>query len=283
MSFTNKCTVIYSVWTLDTPFAQVLADTGWGDADEWIVNDRRRAGSVSVRTDRQNKSGNWDISNKALTRSLTEGHYLDAWVTTKDIDIDGEDDGVLFVDDAESGMPTLQLEYERHHDIEQPSKGLFGEPTHEELGGEEMRETAETETTQENPTGLAGFFSQLSTAQTVGLVAVGVAVVGGLAYWLYQQSAAAQTAAGLPVVQTPTNNLNTLPVVQTPALPAAPVAQGEQLPVAGPSGTVPTGGEPGQWVQPPPNPAAYAPDWLNQEGASPGVDEPQTGYSYQGG
>jgi hypothetical protein len=258
MSFTNKCTVIYSVWTLDV----------WGDEDEWTVNDRSRAGSVSVRTDRQNKSGSWDISNRSLIRALIEGHYLEPGLSTREVEIDGEDDGVLFVDSAMNGFPVLQLEYERHHDVEEKSKGLFGEPTREEVG---------TDETQENPTGLAGFFSQLSTAQTVGLVAVGVAVVGGLAYWLYQQNVAAQTAAGLPVVQTPTTSPGAnLPVVQT-------TAQLQQLPVAGPSGTVPTGGEPGQWVQPPPNPAAYPPAWLDQSGASPGVDEPQTGYSYPGG
>src|SRR5271155_1021902 len=120
MSFANKCTVIYSVWSLDV----------WGDEGEWTVNDRRRVGSVSVRTDRQNKSGSWDISNGSLVKALVNGNYLVSDCRTRDIEIDGEDDGVLFVDDAMDGIPVFQLEYERHHDIAEKPKGLFGEPTH---------------------------------------------------------------------------------------------------------------------------------------------------------
>jgi hypothetical protein len=242
MSFKHKSTVIYQVWGLDV----------WGnEEDGWQVNDRWRMGAVSVRTDRQSKSGTWSPSNRVIVTALGRGDYLDPEEPSL-LDIDGDDDGILFVDDATTGKPVLQLEYERHHHINEPSKGLFGSET------------------QENPTGTG-----LSTLQIAGLAAVGIAVVGGIGYWLYQQSQSA-TATPLPSFPTPSPSAN-LPVVQT-------MAQiGQQLPAAGPSGTVPTGGEPGQWVQPPPNPAAYPPAWLDQSGASPGVDEPQTGYSYPGG
>jgi hypothetical protein len=207
MGFENKATVIYSVWTLDV----------WGDDGDWTVNDRRRAGSISVRTDRQNKAGQWSVSNGAIVRALVNGSYLDNWVKPKDVIVDGEDDGVLFIDDAETGQPTLQLEYERHHDVEEKPKGLFSEP-----GARES---------QENPVSSSGL-SSLSTAQTVGLVAVGVAVVGGISYWLYSKNQAAQAAqaaqsaqigaATLPVLQTSTQTpisapiSGNFPIVQTP-------------------------------------------------------------------
>lgn len=168
MSFNNKATVIYKVWTLDV----------WGNAEDGFdVNDRREAGVISVKTDRHNKSGSWDISNKAIVRALVEGNYLRSGHIndiTREIDIDGEDDGVLNVDDNGTGEPLFQLEYERHHDIEEPSKGLFGEPVARE--------------SKENP------LSSLSTGETVALVAAGVVVVGGLGYWLYSRSQSAQSA-----------------------------------------------------------------------------------------
>lgn len=172
MSFKHKSTVIYAVWTLDV----------WGDEEEWTVNDRRRAGSISVHTDRQNKAGQWDVSNSALTRALVKGSYLRSGTRSRELDIDGEDDGIIFVGDAQTGEPVFQLEYERHHHIDEPSKGLFGE-------------------SKPNP------LSSLSTGETVALVAAGVVVVGGLGYWLYSRSQPATQAAAsanqLPVVQTP--------------------------------------------------------------------------------
>jgi hypothetical protein len=227
MSFKNKSTVIYAVWTLDV----------WGDDGDWTVNDRRRAGSVSVRTDRQNKAGQWDVSNKALTRALVDGHYLAgqgmgyANYDASKLSIDGEDDGVLFVDDRRDGYPLLQREYERHHDVEEKSKGLFGEPS------------------QENPLGFS--IGGLSTSASVAVVAAGVAVVGGLGYWFYTRSQTAQqAAAALPVVQT-TSQTSSLPVVQTTDQTPAPPNPAAYLP----GWLNSEGASPG--VDEPPNESAY--------------------------
>jgi hypothetical protein len=211
MSFKNKASVLYRVFRLD-----VLGDDG-----EWTVNDRREAGSVSVKTDRQNKSGSWDVSNAALTRALVNGSYLTPRTRSSDLDIDGEDDGVLFIDDAESGYPVLQLEYERHHDIEEKPKGLFG---------------SEPRASKENPTG------GLSTGETVALVAAGAAVVGTIGYFIWKstQTASQTAAAQLPVVTAPVSNAQSLPVVTAPS-----ASDGGQVydPLLGGSGAiVPAGG-----------------------------------------
>jgi hypothetical protein len=208
MSFANRATVIYAVWNLD-----VLGDDG-----DWTVNDRRRAGSISVRTDRQNKAGQWDVSNKAMTRALKEGHYLAssgmgyASYDANKLSIDGEDDGVIFIDDQRDGYPLLQLEYERHHDIEEKPKGLFDEP---KVSAKAMSKS--------NP------LSSLSTGEKVGIAAAGVAVVGLVGYFIWksqQTSPAALAAAG------------TAPATMTP-LPGAV----DQVPPFVPGFQQPTGGQ----------------------------------------
>jgi hypothetical protein len=201
MPFDSKSTVTYKVYSLDV----------WGDDGDWTVNDRRRAGSVSVRTDRQNKAG-WDVSNAALKRALVSGSYLEPRAR---LDIDGEDDGVLFVDDAKDGYPLLQLEFEKVH--EEPAKGFFGEPAAEGESPERRSRKSQSkarsgalENSKENPTEGSKNALGLSTGATVALVAAGTIVVGGIGYWLYQRSQnAAQTQAG------------TLPAqpAATPALP----------------------------------------------------------------
>ena len=181
MSFKNKSTVSYQVWSLDV----------WGDEGDWTVNDRSNIGAVSVRTDQKNKDGSWSVSNKALTKALVEGHYLKAGARSRDLDIDGEDDGVLNLDDSRDGYPVLQLEYASDHPVE--SGGLFSEG---------MAKEGKPEMTKENPAGM-------SNAEMIGLGVLGLVVVGGIGYWLYTRSQAAQTAAagastsaGLPVVYT---------------------------------------------------------------------------------
>jgi len=183
MSFKNKSTVSYQVWSLDV----------WGDEGDWTVNDRSNIGAISVRTDRKNKDGSWSVSNKALTKALVEGHYLKAGARSRDLDIDGEDDGVLNLDDSRDGYPVLQLEYASDHPVE--SGGLFSE-------GTVKLTKRKPEMTKENPAGM-------SNAEMIGLGVLGLAIVGGIGYWLYTRSQAAQTAAagasnaaGLPVVYT---------------------------------------------------------------------------------
>ena len=175
MSFANKATVVYKVHPEP-------------DSDG-------RSGHLSVRTDRKNKSGQWSVSNRALVMALVEGSYLNSWMVADDLDIEGDDDGVLFVSyytgrGRTQVMPLYQLEYERHHDIEEKPKGLFGEPG------------AQAPMSRSNPFS----FSSLSTGEKVGIAAAGAAVLGviGYAIWKSQQSAAsASNAASLPVVQTP--------------------------------------------------------------------------------
>jgi hypothetical protein len=203
MSFQHKSTVIYAVWSLDV----------WGDEEEWTVNDRRRAGSISVHTDRQNKSGSWDVSNAALTRALVKGSYLRSGTRSRELDIDGEDDGIIFVGDAMTGEPVFQLEYERHHHIDEPSKGLFSE-------------------SKENP------ISSLSTGETAALVAAGVVLFGGIGYWLYSRSQAASQAA-LPVVQTPVPGLTAQQQADA-ADQVPPFVPGDYGSGGGPGGVVPS-------------------------------------------
>lgn len=208
MPFDSKSTVTYKVYSLDV----------YGDDGDWTVNDRRRAGSVSVRTDRQNKAG-WDVSNAALKRALVSGSYLEPRAR---LDIDGEDDGVLFVDDAKDGYPLLQLEFEKVH--EEPAKGFFGEPAAEgkspEGRGRKSQSRARSgalESSKENPTEGSKNALGLSTGATVALVAAGTIVVGGIGYWLYQRSQAAAQA-------------------QAPAQPATTPAQ---LPITGTTDQIP--------------------------------------------
>jgi hypothetical protein len=148
MAFPAKSTVTYRVWELDV----------WGDDEEWTVNDRRELGKISVRT------STGEITKNALVRALIDAHYMEADITAKDVDIDGEDDGILNIDDAEDGHPAFQLEYEREH--EQPSKGLLGEPA-----------------ARENPAP-----GGLPTWQLVGLAGLGTLVVVGIGYWLFKGS-----------------------------------------------------------------------------------------------
>lgn len=224
MSFSYKSTVIYRVFVLDV----------WGDDGDWTVNDRREAGSVSVRTDRQNKAGQWDISNKALTRALIDGHYLAdpgmgyanysfslSWTRrASKLSIDGEDDGVLFVDDARDGYPLLQLEYDRHHDVEEKPKGLFGEPS------------------RENPVSDS---SDSISGTTIALVAGGVVAFGLVGYLIYKNNQSSQVAANqLPVVQTPISPGPT-PQEQSDATDQIPpFVPGDYGSGGGPGGTVPS-------------------------------------------
>lgn len=179
MSFANKCTVVYRVWSLDV----------WSGEEEWTVNDRREVGVVSVRTDRQNKSGQWDVSNRALVKALNEGHFLRAH--SNDVLIDGEDDGILNVDEIPEigARPLLQLEYERHHDVPEKSSGIFNEPG--------AKSAKETNMSRSNP------LSSLSTGEKVGIAAAGVAALGFVGYLIWKSQQSASTAASLPVVQTP--------------------------------------------------------------------------------
>jgi hypothetical protein len=150
MTFPAKASIRYRVMGLDV----------WGDEGEWTVNDRRELGRVSVRA---SKSGS--VEKAALVRALVEGHYLKQGVTPRDVEVDGEDDGVLNIDAAEDGYPVLQLEYEDER--EQPSKGLLGEPG----------------AARENPAP-----GGLPTWQLVGLAGLGTLVVVGVGYWLFKGS-----------------------------------------------------------------------------------------------
>jgi hypothetical protein len=174
VSFAQKSVVIYRVWKLDA----------WGNPDDgWEVNDRRAVGVVSVRTDREHKgSDSWTVTNKKIVRALVDNDYLDEEALESGaIAIDGEDDGVLFVEDAETGQPLYQLEYDRRHSETEGSKGLFGEPS-----------------PQENPAEEDGFW----TTQNILIAAGAVGVVGVLGYLVYKgmiaQPAAPQSPAQLP-------------------------------------------------------------------------------------
>lgn len=153
MSFKHKSTVIY----------KVHPEPGGGE----------RSGHVSVRTDRHAKGGWWTVSNKAIVQALVDGSYLNSWMIADDVVIEGDDDGVLFITYYKRGReePLYQLEYERHHHIDEPSKSFFG-----------------SEPSKPNPT------SDSSTLQTVGWIAFGVTVVGLAGWWLYSTSKA-NTAA----------------------------------------------------------------------------------------
>ena len=135
---------------------------------------RVEGGILSVRTDKQTKSGQWYVSNRKLIRTLADRGFLNEWASNYDIEIDGEDDGVLVISDFD-GNQILQLEYERHHDIEEKPKGLFGEP------GAAMSKS--------NP------LSSLSTGEKVGIAAAGVAVVGLVGYFIWKSQQTAPTAA----------------------------------------------------------------------------------------
>jgi hypothetical protein len=174
MGFKSKSTVIYKVWSLDTVGS---------DCDGWTVNNRRQVGVVSVRTDRQSKSGEWHTSNAAITRGLVEDDYLQSWVTAKNLSIEGEDDGVLFIEDSDTGEPVLQLEYLRHHDApEQKSPGLFGEPAGT---GERSADYA-----QKNPDSGNGFW----TPTTMILAGLGVITLGAIGYGAWKNYSQQQQA-----------------------------------------------------------------------------------------
>jgi len=156
VSFKNKSTVIYRVR---------IADGG------------KSIGAVSVRTDRKNKSGRWTVSNRAIADALADGDYIS---DTKDVGIEGDDDGVLFVysryDDE------LQLEYVKHHDIAE-TKGFFGEP----------------EISKENPV------SSLSTGQWIAIAVGGALVLGGAGYLLYTKYGPQTQPALAPTLPTTTS------------------------------------------------------------------------------
>jgi hypothetical protein len=120
--------------------------------------------------------------------ALVEGSYLNSWIVADDLDIEGDDDGVIFITFYKRGReePLYQLEYERHHDIAEKPKGLFGEP-----GAQDM--------SRSNPLS----FSSLSTGEKVGIAAAGAAVLGVVGYLIWKSQSAASTAASLPVVTTP--------------------------------------------------------------------------------
>lgn len=121
--------------------------------------------------------------------ALVEGGYLNSWMVADDLDIEGDDDGVIFVTFHKRGReePLYQLEYERHHDIAEKPKGLFGEPG------------AKAPMSRSNPLS----FSSLSTGEKVGIAAAGAAVLGLAGYFIWRSQQSASTAASLPVVTTP--------------------------------------------------------------------------------
>lgn len=184
MPFENKSTITYRVYPTR------------GFSNPYLV---------SARTDRKTKSG-WTVSNAALKRALVEGEYLDE-NEAKHAEIEGKEDGVLFVKDSRDGYLLLELEYKKAHE-EPESKGFFGEP----------RAKGVREASEENPVEGSKNVLGLSTGATVALAAAGVVVVGGIGWWLYQRSqAAAQAQAG------------TLPASTTPA----------QLPITGTTDQIP--------------------------------------------
>jgi len=194
VSFDNKATVIYKVHP-------EFGSDG-------------RAGHVSVRTDRHTKSGQWTFSNRDLVMALVDGSYLNSWMVADDLDIEGDDDGVIFVTFHKRGReePLYQLEYERHHDIAEKPKGLFGEPG------------AKAPMSRSNPFS----FSSLSTGEKIGVAAAGAAVLGVIGYAIWKSQQSASTAAQLPVVTTP--------------MPGAPPIQPSPGPVDT-TGGVSTGGQ----------------------------------------
>lgn len=157
MSFKQKSTVIYAVRSSPPR------------------RDERDLGHVSVRTDRKKKSGEWAITSAAVKRALSNGGFLSGH--HGDVFVDGNDDGVMFVHDERTDQPLLQLEYERHHHIDEKPKGLFG--------------------SESRPNPLGG----MSTAQIVGWSAVGVTVVGLVGWYLYSKAQASAAAAQVAAYQ----------------------------------------------------------------------------------
>jgi hypothetical protein len=177
MGFKSKSTVIYQVWSLDTYGS---------DCDGWTVNDRRRAGVVGVRTDRESKSGEWHASNAAITRGLVDDSYLQSRVTSKDLNIEGEDDGVLFVEASDTGEPLFQLEYLRYHQEPEKSKGLFGEPGSRERSGDYAERNPKF---WENPQS-----SSIWTPTTMILAGLGVITLGAIGYGAWKNYSQQQQA-----------------------------------------------------------------------------------------
>lgn len=83
----------WTVWSLDV----------WGnERDGYQVNDRSRAGTVRIRR---------DAPDAEIVRSLVRGGFLRKGVTSRNVDIRGQE--ILEVEDAGTGEPVLQLTLER--------------------------------------------------------------------------------------------------------------------------------------------------------------------------
>ena len=142
----------------------------WGnEEDGFTVNDRREVGKISVA----------NTENRTLFRALGNAHYLSGHDGPNAVDFDGDEEMIL-VEDAITGEPLFQLELEEFLPVKRETGlgGMFSQP---------------------NP------LSSLSTAETVGLVAAGVAVVGTIGYFIWkstQPTASQVSAANMPVVQT---------------------------------------------------------------------------------
>jgi len=140
MSFNQKSTITYTVWNLDVwghgpdecedslgcpcmaddpdHEGQRIHDPDAHECDAgYDVNDRCRVGTVEVQTDETvnythpTASVGWYPSDGAIVRALIDAGYLKDACTASDVDIDGESDGLLMLDESQDGRPLFQLEY----------------------------------------------------------------------------------------------------------------------------------------------------------------------------
>jgi hypothetical protein len=93
--------VVYEVISLDV----------WGNArDGFEVNDMHRAGTVEVPYTAQYGTGAWP-TDAAIVKGLKGAGFLKPRIHTKSIVIDGEADGMLFLEEARNGRPIYHLRY----------------------------------------------------------------------------------------------------------------------------------------------------------------------------
>ena len=102
------------------------------DCESYQVNDRSRIGRIEVETDegatynvdlRGKVAPNgiplcftsWHVSDDALVKAL-QNAYLKA--NMADLEIEGEEDGMITIDRASDGRPLLQLEFENARDVD---------------------------------------------------------------------------------------------------------------------------------------------------------------------
>jgi hypothetical protein len=134
----EECQACESTIGQGCPNENTVHDTDAHECDaSYEVNDRCRVGEIEVLTDegathnvdlRGKLSSNgtplcftsWHVSDEELTRALIDCGFLKDRVTASELEFDGEEDGMIFVDDASDGIPIFQLEFDGAVDAPMP-------------------------------------------------------------------------------------------------------------------------------------------------------------------